>query len=164
MALHKAKYQQIILYLCQKLGGEVKGKKKLAKLLYFVDFDFFEKYQRSITGDVYKAYPKGPLPEALNEMLKELAKKKILEVKTVKEWGDDYAPTEVYRCLATPDISVFDEDEKKMIDRVVKHYGKLNGEQLAELSHAEAPYTAAKPYQEVPYEFTYYRGTDFGDL
>ncbi len=164
MALHKTKYQQIILYLCQKLGGEVKGKKKLAKLLYFVDFDFFEKYQRSITGDVYKAFPKGPLPNSLNIILRELTENKLLQIKTVKEWGEEYAPTEVYKCLVQSDISVLDADEKKILDRVIKHYGKLNGEQLAELSHAEAPFTAAKPYQEIPYEFTFYRGTDFSDL
>jgi len=59
---------------------------------------------------------------------------------------------------------VFDIDEIKMLNRVIKKYGALNGEQLAELSHAEAPYTAAELYQEIPYEFTYYRGTDFSDL
>ena len=164
MALNKAKYQQIILYLCQKIGGEVRGKKKLAKLLYFVDFDYFEKYQRSITGDTYKAYPKGPLPNSLNKILEELNKKNFLETKTVNEWGQEYAPTEIYTCLVEPDTAILDTDERKIIDRVIKHYGKLNGEQLAELSHAEAPYTAAEPYQEIPYEFTYYRGTDFSDL
>lgn len=162
--LHKKKYQQMILYLCQQLGGQVRGKKKLAKLLYFADFDFFEKYQKSITGDVYKAYPKGPLPSALNDIISDLMKMKALDVTSVKEWGDEYAPTEVFQCLIEADLSVFDEDEKKMLDRIIKRYGELNGEQLAELSHAEAPYTATESYQEIPYEFTYYRGTDFSDV
>ena len=164
MPLQKKKYQQVILYLCQKLGGGIRGKKKLAKLLYFVDFDFYEKYQKSITGDVYKAYPKGPLPSALNEIIAGLSKNKTLRVRTVPEWGKEYAPTEVYENIAQPDLSVFDREEIKMMDRVVKRYGVLNGEQLAELSHSEAPYTAARPYQIIPYEFTYYRGTDFSDL
>ena len=43
MTLHTEKYKQAILYLCAKLGKEVRGKKKLAKLLYFVDFDFLKK-------------------------------------------------------------------------------------------------------------------------
>ncbi|MEK7077979.1 MAG: Panacea domain-containing protein [Patescibacteria group bacterium] len=164
MFLQKKKYQQIILYLCQKLGGEVRGKKKLAKLLYFVDFDFYEKYQKSITGDVYKAYPKGPLPSALNEIIADLSKNKALRVGTVREWGKEYAPTEVYENIVKPDMSIFEPEEIKMLDRIIRRYGVLNGEQLAELSHAEAPYTAAKPYQTIPYEFTYYRGTDFSDL
>ena len=164
MALNRKKYQNALLYLCRKLGGEIRGKKKLAKLLYFVDFDFFEKYQRPITGDVYKAYPKGPLPVALNDIIEEMVGKKMLQIDSMQEWGKEYAPTEVYRCIAEPDDSIFDPEEKKILDRVIKRYGGLNGEQLAALSHAEAPYTAAEPFQEVPYEFTYYRGTDFSDL
>ena len=164
MALNRKKYRNAILYLCKKLGGEVRGKKKLAKLLYFADFDFYEKNQRSITGDVYKAYPKGPLPNNLSEILEDLSKSGKLNIDTDQEWGGEYAPTEVYKALAKPDESAFEPEEKKMLDRIAKRYGNLNGEQLANLSHAEAPYTAAKPYTEIPYEFTYYRGTDFSDL
>ncbi len=164
MVLNRKKYQNAILYLCQKLQGEVRGKKKLAKLLYFADFDLYEKHQRSITGDTYKAYPKGPLPSTLHEIINELSADGKLKVNAIKEWGQEYAPTEVYTCLAEPDLSVFDEEEKKMLERVAKRYGGLNGEQLADLSHAEAPYTAAEPYGDIPYEFSYYRGTDFSDL
>ncbi|MCK4473785.1 SocA family protein [Candidatus Parcubacteria bacterium] len=164
MAINKKKYEQVIIYLCSKLKGEVRGKKKLAKLLYYSDFDFFEKFQKSITGDVYNAYPKGPLPAMLNKITSEMIKKHSLKMNSVKEWGEEYAPTEVYKCSAEPDLSVFNKDELKMLDRIVRRYGSLNGEQLAELSHAEAPYTATEPYEEIPYEFTYYRGTDFSDL
>ena len=163
MPLQRKKYQQTILYLCRKLGGEIRGKKKLAKLLYFADFDFYEKFQKSITGDVYKAYPKGPLPVTLNDIIKEMVRKKILAVETIKEW-EGYAPTEIYKCADEHDVSLLSSDEKKMLDRVAKRYGSLNGEQLAELSHAEAPFTAVKLYEDVPFEFTYYRGTDFNDL
>jgi len=164
MSLDQKKYQNVVLYLCQELGGEIRGKKKLAKLLYFADFDFYEKYQKSITGDIYQAYPKGPLPSGLAGVIKELTAKKQLTVDSVKEWGEDYEPTEVYKCKASADISVFTPEELKMLDRIMKLYGRLNGEQLAQLSHAEAPYTATEPYKEIPYEFTYYRGTDFSDL
>src|SRR3989338_2367457 len=163
MALHKKKNQNAVLYSCRELQGEVRGKKKLAKLLYFVDFDFYEKHQRSITGDVYKALPMGPVPSALGSVTEEMVSKKMLVVKQVKE-RPDYNPTEVYRCLVAPDLSVFSPDEKSMLQRIIIRYGQLTGKQLEDLSHAEAPYSAAKPNQEVPYEFTYYRGTDFSDL
>ena len=163
MALHKAKYQQIILYLCQKLDGEVKGKKKLAKLLYFVDFDFFEKYQNSLTGEVYKALPMGPFPSTLDEVTKEMVSKKLLEVQKVGE-HDGYNPTEIYRCVTEPTMSVFSNDEKKMLDRIITRYGHLNGKQLEELTHNEAPYVGTELKKEMPYELSFYRGTDFSDL
>src|SRR3989344_299060 len=126
MSLHRKKYQNAVLYLCQKLKGEIRGKKKLAKLLYFADFDLYEKSQKSITGDVYRALPMGPVPSTLEEITAEMTK-------------------------------------KKMLDRVAVKYGHLNGKQLEELSHAEAPYIGTELRKEIPYELAFYRGTDFSD-
>lgn len=163
MSLHRKKYQNAVLYLCRKLKGEVRGKKKLAKLLYFADFDLYEKIQKSITGDVYNALPMGPVPSALEEITQEMMKGKMLDITQV-EGCEGYNPTEVYKCLTEPDLSVFNDEEKKMLDRIVVKYGHLNGKQLEELSHAEAPYVGTELRKEIPYELAFYRGTDFGDL
>ncbi|MBI2630855.1 SocA family protein [Candidatus Nomurabacteria bacterium] len=163
MSLHRKKYQNAVLYLCRKLKGEVRGKKKLAKLLYFADFDLYEKIQKSITGDVYNALPMGPVPSSLEEITREMAKSKILEIEQVGE-REGYNPTEVYKCLTEPDLSVFSGEEKKMLDRIVVKYGHLNGKQLEELSHAEAPYVGTELRKEIAYELAFYRGTDFSDL
>ena len=163
MSLHRKKYLNAVLYLCRKLKGEVRGKKKLAKLLYFADFDLYEKSQKSITGDVYRALPMGSVPSALEEITAEMTKKKMLDVEQVEE-REGYNPTEVYKCITDPDLSVFDDEEKKMLDRIVIKYGYLNGKQLEELSHAEAPYIGTELRKEIPYELAFYRGTDFIDL
>lgn len=162
MALNRKKYQNAVLYLCQKLGGEVRGKKKLAKLLYFADFDLYEKHQRTLTGDVYRALPMGPVPPALEEIIQEMKKKKMISVQNVEE-REGYNATEVYRCVEEVNESVFDGEEKKMLDRVITKYGHLNGKQLEELSHAEAPYIGTDLRGEIPYELAFYRGTDFND-
>ena len=160
MALHTEKYKQVILYLCAKLGKEVRGKKKLAKLLYFVDFDFFEKNQKYFTGDKYKALPMGPFPVSLNEITQRMAKEKILKVESVNE-HNGYNATEVYTCLKDPKISVFSKEEIEMLDRVIVKYGNLNGKQLEDLTHAEAPFCGTKQNEEIFYELAFYRGTDF---
>jgi uncharacterized phage-associated protein len=51
-----------------------------------------------------------------------------------------------------------------MLDRVIARYGQLNGKQLEDLTHAEAPYIGTEPSQTIAYELSSYRGTDFGDL
>jgi uncharacterized phage-associated protein len=162
MTLHTEKYKQTILYLCAKLGKEVRGKKKLAKLLYFVDFDFFEKNQKYFTGDKYKALPMGPFPVSLNEMTLEMMREKTLKVESVRE-HNGYNATEVYTCLKDPKISVFSKEEIEMLDRVIVRYGNLNGKQLEDLTHAEAPYIGTEPKKEIPYELAFYRGTDFNN-
>lgn len=160
MPLHTKKYKQIILYICSKLGKEVRGKKKLAKLLYFVDFDFFEKNQKYFTGDKYRALPMGPFPVSLSEITHEMEKEKTLKIESINE-HNGYNATEVYTCLKEPRAAVFSKEEKEMLDRVIKKYGSLNGKQLEDLTHAEAPYIGTEPRKEIPYELAFYRGTDF---
>ena len=152
------KYQAVILYLAQKLGGEIRGKKKLAKLLYFVDFDFFEKFEKSITGDVYKALPMGPFPVCMEKVLADMAKENKLVIKTEKSRAD-YNPTEIYKATTQPG-EILSTAEMAVLDRVVLKYGQLTGKQLEDLSHAEAPYIGTAPNQEIAYELATYRDTN----
>ncbi|EKD52392.1 MAG: hypothetical protein ACD_62C00036G0005 [uncultured bacterium] len=163
MSVQKVKYKNVILFFCQQLGGELRGKKKLAKLLYFLDFDFYEWHDVSITNDVYKALPMGPYPSHLSDMISEMTDEKLLFAKTEKVHAG-YLATEIYTNKFEPDLKVFSKDEIKMLERVVSHYGHLNGKQLEDLSHAEAPYVGTEPSKEIAYELSYYRGTDFADL
>ncbi|MFA5020669.1 MAG: Panacea domain-containing protein [Patescibacteria group bacterium] len=160
--IEQNKYKNLILYLAQELGGEIRGKKKLAKLLYFVDFDFYEKFQQSITGDEYKALPMGPFPEKMDDAVSNLVKEKLMTVESKQEYTD-YNPTEVYKTINAPDLSVFKPEEIKMIDRVISKYGHLSGKQLEDLSHAEAPYIGTDLNASIAYELTFYRGTDFSE-
>jgi uncharacterized phage-associated protein len=160
MAIDTKKYKQVILYLCANLSKEVRGKKKLAKLLYFVDFDFFEKKQESITGDNYRALPMGPFPVHMDEIVEQMTKEKTLEVEAIEELNG-YNPTQIYTSTQRPDESVFSEEEKQMLDRIIMKYGLLNGKQLEDLSHSEAPYIGTELKEEIPYELAFYRGTDF---
>lgn len=160
MPINIEKYKNTILYLANKLGGKIKGKKKLAKLLYFVDFDFFEKYESSITGTTYNHLPMGPFPSELAETLELLKSDGSLDIK-VEDLGGNLIPMEVYTAKAEPNTSVFEQKELEMLDRVISKYGGLNGGQLEQLSHAEAPYNATKLGEEIPYELSFYRETDF---
>lgn len=162
MPIKRDKYKEAIIYFCSRLNNEVRGKKKLAKLLYFADFDLFESKEKSLTGDIYKAFPMGPFPQTMEEIASELAVENAISIESVGGVAG-YNPTEVYKSEREPNVSVFEPDELDMLDRVIKKYGHLNGKQLEDLSHAEAPYVGTEAFQEIPYELAYYRGTDFTD-
>ncbi|MBP6942496.1 MAG: SocA family protein [Candidatus Buchananbacteria bacterium] len=157
------KYQDVIAYLCEKLGGEIQGKKKLAKLLYFADFDFFEKYQRPITGDTYRAFPMGPLPLSLDAVTAKMIEDKLLLIEQVDK-RPGYHPLNVYKCTVDCDYSNLDAHERAMLNRVIAKYGHLNGKQLEDISHMEAPYLGTEAKNDIPYELAMYRSTDFSDL
>lgn len=165
MANSTTKYENAVLYLCDKLGGTITGKKKLAKLLYYVDFDRFEYKESmvSVTGDTYKSWKMGPVPVHYIEIVEKLEKEGRL--KRASQCGENgYRPAEVFTALKKPDISVFDVDDMSILDRVIRNYGGLDGNKLGILTHQEAPYIATAPDHEIDYELAFYRETDFSDV
>lgn len=156
------KYKEVVLYLISKLGGEIRGKKKLAKLLYFVDFDFFENKENYLTREIYKALPMGPYPIHMEDITKNLKDEGVLEINQIEE-RDGYSPTEVYSISGDIKLPKFNEDELRILDRVVVKYGNLTGKQLEDLTHNEAPYIGTEPNEMIAYELSFYRGTDFSE-
>mgnify|MGYP000992289062 CR=1 FL=1 len=156
MAINAEKYKNAVLYLLQQLGGEVHGKKKLAKLLYFADFAFFQKHEKSITGDEYAALPMGPFPRKMSEIVGALGDEGRLTSEKRAEWAG-YVPTEVYIATQAPDISSLTSDEIAELDHVATKYGKLTGKELENLSHAEAPWIGTPQGETIAYELAFYR-------
>lgn len=165
MSVEESKYQNVILYLCDGVGGSLKGKKKLAKLLYYADFDNYEYNEsgKSITGDKYEAWKMGPVPMSFMSVIDKLEKNGKLKKYSIDN-SQNYSPTEVFECIGKPDMSKFSKDEISILDRVIKRYGSLSGKQLEDLTHGEAPYVATDPSDEIMYDLAYYRGTDFSDV
>jgi len=165
MGIMTEKYLNAVLYLCNELGGAVRGKKKLAKLLYYIDFDRYEfkESAKTITGDTYLAWKMGPVPKHFAEIIAKLEKKGVVR-HTQEEGSFGYSATEVFTSVAKPDMSVFDEDDKYILKRVVDHYGRLNGKELEALTHAEAPFIATEQSEDIIFDLAFYRGTDFSDV
>jgi len=162
--LDQAKYPNLILLLCRELGGSVAGKKKLAKLLYYVDFDRYEykESMRTVTGDNYEAWPMGPVPQRYMEVVNQLEAAGLL-VKSSRRLRSGYNSQEIYTSQADPDISVFDADDLAVINRVVRKYGNLDGTQLETLTHREAPWVGTVPSGQISFGLAFYRGTIFDD-
>lgn len=156
--INMEKYTQVILYLLNRLG-KIEGKKKLYKLLYYVDFDSFEKYDTSITGDEYKALPMGPVGRNAEEVIRGMDEANSITTEEVKQYAHLDNPTVIYK--PKQEISFeFTENELDILNRVVRTYGHLNGSQLERLSHSEAPYNSVEIGQLIPYEFALYRNTE----
>ena len=159
--LNEKKYKNTILYLSKNTGsGRIWGKKKMYKLLYYLDFDFFEKYEKPVTGDIYHKLPMGPAPSYFDVIATELEKEGKLEIGKGRT-GAGYNDAVIYKALEEPDAKAFTKTEKEMLDRVIKLYGDKSGSQLETLTHKEAPYLAVDEGEEMPLELAHYRGTQF---
>jgi uncharacterized phage-associated protein len=151
------KFKETVLFLLSLYPDKsIKGKKKLAKLLYFIDFNFFEAYEKSVTGASYRAWPMGPVPQELDEMLKDLGKSD-LDI-TTRPTGLDNDVV-VFKLKKDKGIKqkLLSTQEQKIIQKVFKDYGAMSGKLLETITHSEAPYNAVAPGEHIPYELAFYR-------
>ena len=163
--LNLSKYENAVLYLCSKIQNKtIRGKKKLAKLLYYVDFDRFEfnESMETVTGDQYTRLPMGPVPKAMNKVVAGMTERGLLKV-TEAENASGYRPTTVYMAQAEPDMSLFDKQDIAILERVGRMYLNLSGKQIEDLSHEEAPWLAMEHKDTIPFELAFYRDTDFSN-
>lgn len=161
---NEAKFNQAILYLISKSPNKtLEGKKKLAKLLYFVDFNFFEAYEKPFTGATYRALPMGPVPDQLEQAIKNLSvSTKELSLYARKTGLENDAV--VFKATGKVSFELLSDQEKKVLNKVFNDYGNLSGSDLEVISHSEAPYNAVTKGEVIPYELAFYRGKKIEEL
>ena len=79
--INEKKYKNAVLFFANKIRNGTLGKLKIMKLLYYLDFDFFEKYGRSVTGDQYLRFELGPVPRMAEKILRGMEGKQSKLVK-----------------------------------------------------------------------------------
>ena len=79
VALNKEKYLNALLYFISECGNEKLGIMKLNKLFYYLDFISYRDRKRSITGEKYLPFPKGPFASSLEKEITLAQKKKLLD-------------------------------------------------------------------------------------
>lgn len=133
----------------------------MMKLLYYLDFDFFEKYGRSVTGDEYLRFDNGPVPRMGEKIIKEMDGKEIKITK--REIGNGYNDQLHIEALADFDMNVFGKEELMMLEEIACKWEKFTGSEIKNASHGEAPWIATKPDDVIDYNLVYYRNK-YGEM
>lgn len=139
-ALDKNKYKNLILYLLERANDANLGKKKLFKLLYFIDFDYYERHGKSITGETYVVHQYGPVPMRGEALLSEMATREI--VKKIKV----SPPYVQHRFIpqVKADLTLFNAEELKHIEGVIERFTDCNGAEIETKAKSDIPYQATK--------------------
>lgn len=153
--IDEEKYKNTVLFFANKIRNGTLGKLKLMKLLYFLDFDFFEKYGRSVTGDEYLRFENGPVPRMAEKTLKQMRGKeiKIVNRKMPKGYNDQ----QHIEPLVAFDPSLFSKEEIVMMEEIADKWERFTGAEMKSASHGEAPWIATKPNDVIDYNLSYYR-------
>lgn len=154
MKENKKKTENLILHFAQQ-GNLHLGKKKLAKLLYFVDFTNQELNGEPITGLKYKRYDYGPIPFKMYDYLKSMNERKLI---TIKKPLKKYIP-ETISAKISPDYSVFTKNEEKVIHEVTERFKHETASVVESIAKSEPPYNMVKHNEYIPYHLAYYRNS-----
>lgn len=153
------KFKQVLLYVSERVGAKPNvGMTVLYKLLYFIDFDFYEKYERQLMGLTYIKNTHGPTPREFVSVVGEMKDKgELIEVKS------KYFAHEQKKFLPNiePDLSLLNGRELEMINDVLDRYADKSARQLSAITHNDMPWKATEDKKDIDYEFAFYRSDEF---
>ena len=159
--INEKKYKNLILFFANKIRNGTLGKLKIMKLMYFLDFDYFERYGKSISGDEYLRFDNGPIPRMAEKVLKEMSGKDIKITK--RKIGSGYNDQQHIEALKDFDVSLFSKEELLMMEEIANKWERFSGAEMKNASHGEAPCIATKPNNVIDYNLAYYRNK-YGEM
>ncbi len=151
------KFEQTFLHILAKIGGKQNiGQTVLYKLLYFIDFDYYEKYEEQLIGAKYIKNMYGPTPVMFAKIIDKLEKDgKIEKIKS------KFYTREQTKYLINPsntqDVSALSSQELAHIDWEIERLGGMTAVQISALSHLDTPWVVAKEKELLEYEHVFYR-------
>ena len=148
------KFKEALLYILNKVGAKPNiGETVLYKLLYFIDFDFYEKYEGQLIGATYIKNHFGPTPLEFRKVVKDMEGKDLIKIK-----GKYFQyPQTKYLPLREPDLTQLKANEKEVIDKVLERLSDMNASEISEYSHNDVPWLTTEEGKIIDYESVFYR-------
>lgn len=149
------KFREVLLYVLNKVGAKPNiGETALYKLLYFIDFDFYEKFESQLTGARYIKNHYGPTPVEFQKVVEDMKEKG--EIEQVKSSYFQYDQKK-YLPHRDPDLKNLSAQEIKHIDEVLARLSDKNANELSDYSHSDVPWRVHKQGEMISYESVFYR-------
>jgi transcriptional regulator with XRE-family HTH domain len=153
------KFKEVLLYVLNKIGSKPNvGETVIYKLLYFIDFDFYEKYEDQLIGATYLKNRYGPTPIEFKKLVEKMIGEK--EITKIKSEYFQYPQTK-YLPLRKADLSELRASEIEIIDDVLKRLSDMSAAQLSEYSHNDVPWLTTDDGKAIEYESVFYRTSEY---
>ncbi|NLA27315.1 MAG: SocA family protein [Firmicutes bacterium] len=130
------------------------GETVLHKLLYFIDFDYYEKYEENLMGLTYIKNYHGPTSVEFSAVVKDMQEKG--EIEAVQSAYFKHAQKK-YLPLKRADLVALSAREIEHINDVLVRLSDKNAADLEKYSHQDIPWVTAKMGKPISYESVFYR-------
>ncbi len=148
------KFKEVLLYILNKVGSKPNiGETVIYKLLYSIDFDFYEKYEEQLIGATYIKNHYGPTPVEFEKIVGNMTDKEIVRVKS----SYFNFPQTKYLPLRKPDLTKLKASEIEVINNVLNKLSDMNASQISDYSHNDVPWLTTEDGGIIEYESVFYR-------
>ena len=148
-------FRQVLLYVLNKVGSKPNvGETVLHKLLYFIDFDYYEKYEESLMGATYIKNHHGPTSVELQSILNDMQESG--EIEAVNSQHFKYEQKK-YLPRKRPTLDSLSARDIEHIDDVLARLSDKNAKEMENYSHGDIPWQSALDGQPLSYESVFYR-------
>lgn len=127
----------------------------LCGLLYFSDFDYYEKYEEPISGETYLKKGSGPVPSHFNDAVADL-----VSVGKIDETSE-MVINHKYSSLSEPDVNSLSSRELQTIDDAINRIAHLHCSEVSKYSHGDIPWRLAGDDEALDYEAVFYRNPEY---
>lgn len=149
------KFKEVLLYILEKVGAKPNiGETAIYKLLYFIDFDFYEKFEEQLIGATYIKNRYGPTPVEFKKIVQDMGENQ--EIEQMKSNYFQYDQKK-YLPLRQPDLSLLSAREMAHIDDVLARLSDKSAKELSDYSHDDVPWKIHKHGEKISYESVFYR-------
>ena len=153
------KFKNILLYILEKCAGKPNvGETVLYKILYFADFNHFEKRETFLTGATYRKLPYGPVPLHLDQIFEKMIGEEELQRIKTEYFG---YPQTRYLPLNKADLEKISGAEKETLDQVIEQFSDWSASAISDFSHKDIPWKATSEGDVIDYELAFYREPPF---
>jgi len=131
------KFREVLLYILNEVGSKPNIRETVIyKLLYFIDFDYYEIYEEQLIGATYMKNRYGPTPIEFAKLIEKILNKDIVKVK------DKYFeyPQTKYLPLRKADLSKLSGSEIEIIDNVLDRLSDMNAAQISDYVRNDVPW------------------------
>ena len=152
------KFKEVLLYLLGKVGARPNiGETAIYKLLYFIDFDYYEKFEEQLIGARYIKNHFGPTPIEFKKIIDQMIEKGEIEKIKSRYFQHDQKK---YLPRRAADLKILSAQEIQHIDEVLARLAWKNAAELSDYSHSDTPWRVHKMGEEISYETVFYRDDD----
>ncbi|MBU4269104.1 MAG: DUF4065 domain-containing protein [Acidobacteria bacterium] len=149
------KFKEVLLYILGRVGSLPNiGETVLYKLLYFIDFDYYEMYEEQLIGASYQKNHHGPTPMEFKKIVDRMIKEQ--EIEKVKSEYFNFPQTK-YLPRRPADLAKLKANEINMIEKVLCRFSDWNAAKISEYSHNDIPWMTTESGKIIPYEAVFYR-------